>query len=77
MAGIKTLPMVLRTRAHSDHLSVLLFLDFLITEKQRSVLITTKQAICAKNCQFIATTNITSGNAGIKIFKGPQNLYTF
>ncbi len=49
MAEIKTLPMVPPTCARIDHLSVLFFLDFLITEKQLPVLITTKQAICAEN----------------------------
>ena len=61
--------MVLSTHARIDHLSVLLFLDFLITEKQLSVLIKTKQAICAENGQFIAMTNVMSGNTGTKILK--------
>ncbi len=67
MAEIKTLPMVLHTRVCIGHLSVLFFLDFLITEKQLSVLVTIKQAICAETGQFIIVTNIPSGNAGIKM----------
>ncbi len=77
MAEIKTLPIVLRTRARIDHLSVLFHLDFLITEKQLSVLITTKQAICAENGQFIVMTILTSGNAGIKILKDLKTCMLF
>ena len=77
MAEIKTRPMVLRTRVHIDHLSVLFLLDFLIAEKQLSVLKTTKQAICAENGQFIAMTNTTSGNAGIKIVKDLKTCMLF
>ncbi len=69
MAEMKTLPMVPPTCARIDHLSVLFFLDFLITEKKLSVVITTKQAICEENCQFIAMTNVTSGNAGTKFWR--------
>ena len=77
MAEIKTLPMVLRTCALFDHHSALFLLDFLITEKQVSVHITTKQAICVENGQSIAMTNIPSGNAGIKILKGLKTCMLF
>ena len=60
MAEIKTLPMVRRALTISVSC---FFLDFLITEKQLSVLITTKQAICAENGQIIVMTINTSGNA--------------
>ncbi len=77
MAEIKTLPMVLRTRSRIDHLSVLFFLDFLITEKQLCVILITKQAICAENDQFIVMINITSGNAGITISRDLKTFMLF
>ena len=80
MAEIKTLPMVPPTHTRIDHLSLLFFLlDFLITNKHLSVLITTKQAICAENGQFniYCYDKYYIWKRWDKNFERPQNLHAF
>ena len=73
MAEIKTLPMILRTCARIDHLSVLFLLD-LVTEKQLSVVITTKHAICDKKWPIYCYEQYYVWKHWDKNFEGPQNM---